>query len=298
MKINDILISSWNNIRKISNIIRASVISFQREGGTRGAAGMAYYTLFSLFPLLIVLVTIGSYFVDAGEATSRVAQLIFGVIPVGQELVERNIERIVVFRNSIGLLGLIGLLWSGSNAFSMMVHNIISAWPIDERRTFFQKRLFGLVMVIILILVLFLLTLSSTVLNFLVKFQDSVPGLDMFVTSWIWGFGSNLLYWGVPFLLFYSLYRIIPMGRVPIKAACFSALVISLIWRLASSLFQWYLRSGFARYEVIFGSLSAIVVLLFWIYISSVILFFGAHLCAASSVRTPALNPNSNISGK
>jgi len=74
MKINDILNSSWNNIRKISNIIRASVISFQREGGARGAAGMAYYTLFSLFPLLIVLVTIGSYFVDAGEATSRVGR--------------------------------------------------------------------------------------------------------------------------------------------------------------------------------------------------------------------------------
>jgi membrane protein len=87
------------------------------------------------------------------------------------------------------------------------------------------------------------------------------------------------------------------MGRVPIKAAGFSALVITLIWRLASSAFQWYLGSGFARYEVIFGSLSAIVVLLLWIYISSVILFFGAHLCAASAGKVSIITtPRRNFS--
>jgi uncharacterized BrkB/YihY/UPF0761 family membrane protein len=48
-----------------------------------------------------------------------------------------------------------------------------------------------------------------------------------------------------------------------------------------------------ARYEIIFGSLSAIVVLLLWIYISSLILFFGAHLCAAGSGKVQ-LNPQSS----
>ncbi len=73
------------------------------------------------------------------------------------------------------------------------------------------------------------------------------------------------------------------MGRVPIRAAGFSALGITIAWRIASNIFQWYLGSGLARYEVIFGSLSAIVVLMLWIYISNLILFFGAHLCAAGA---------------
>ena len=244
---------------------------------------MAYYTLFSLFPLLIVMVTIGSYFIDGSQTSSRVTQLVISVIPVGQDLVERNIERILVLRNSIGLLGLIGLLWSGSNAFSMMVHHITSAWPVDERRTFFQMRLCGLAMVIIMILGLFILTMSSTVLNILTKYQEAVPGLELLFNNWIGEIGTKVFYWVLPFMFFYSLYRIIPMGRVPIKAAGFSSLVITVIWRLASNGFQWYLESGFARYEVIFGSLSSIAILLLWIYISSVILFFGAHLCAASA---------------
>ena len=293
MRENDIFRKIWSSVRDIYNIFRASAKSFQQEGGTRGAAGMAYYTLFSLFPLLIVMVTAGSYFIDDSQNSSRVAQLVISVIPVGQDLVERNIERILVLRNSIGILGLIGLLWSGSNAFSMMVHNITSAWPVDERRTFFQKRLFGLAMVIIMILGLFVLTLSSTILNVLVKYQEAVPGLDRLFNNWLGEFGTKIFYWVLPFLFFYSLYRIIPMGRVPIKAAGFSALVITGIWRLASTAFQWYLGSGFARYEVIFGSLSAIAILLLWIYISSVILFFGAHLCAASAGKLPVISTRS-----
>lgn len=278
-------IAEWgrNKLTRVLLILRAAAASFQRVGSARGAAGMAYYTLLSFFPLLIVLVTIGSYFVDGSEASNKVAQLIISVFPVSQSLVEVNIGRILVLRNSVGLVGLIVLFWSGSNAFSMMVHHITSAWPESERRTFFEKRLLGLAMVIVIILLLFVLMLSSTLLNVLVKYQHVVPGLDLLFNSWLWHFSARVMYWVVPFLFFYSLYRIIPMGRVPIKAAGFSALVITILWRLASNGFQWYLGSSFARYEIIFGSLSAIVVLLLWIYISSLILFFGAHLCAASS---------------
>jgi membrane protein len=270
-------------LEKIILIFRAAAASFQREGGTRGAAGMAYYTLFSFFPLLIVLVTVISYFVDGSEASNRVAQLIMSIIPVSENFVMVNIERIFALRNSVGVASLLIFIWSGSNAFSMMVHHITNAWPETERRTFFQKRLFGLAMVIIIIVVLFLLMMSSTLLNVFVRYKDTVPGLELLFSSWLWNFGAKALYWGVPFLFFYSLYRIIPMGRVPIKAAGFSALGITVIWRLASTAFQWYLASGFARYEVIFGSLNAVVVILLWIYISSMVIFFGAHLCAAAS---------------
>jgi membrane protein len=270
-------------VKKIFLVMQAAIQSFQKAGVARGAAGMAYYTLFSFFPLLIVLVTVVSYFVNGEEASSRVTQLVISVIPVSEGFVSRNIGRILDLRNSVGFVGLLAFIWSASNAFSMLVHHITNAWPENERRSFFQKRLFGLAMVIAIIIILFVLMLSSTMLNALLKYKDTVTGLDLLFTSGLWQFGAKALYWGVPFLFFYSLYRIIPMGRVPIKAAGFSALVITLLWRAASSAFQWYLASGLARYEVIFGSLSAIVVVLLWIYYSSLIMFFGAHICAAAA---------------
>ncbi len=272
---------------QIPKMIRKAAISFQREETSKGAAGMAYYTLFSLFPLLIVMVTIVSYFVDSQQAASRVSQLVMSVIPVSRGLVERNVSRVFQVRNSIGALGIVGLLWSGSNAFSMMIHNINSAWPEEEQRSFFEKRLFGLAMVILLIILLFLMMVSSTILNLVMNLQRNILSVDPNIQSALFRGVSQVIDWVVPFIFFYSLYRVIPMGRVPVKAAGFSAMVVTLLWRGASSLFQWYLSSGLARYEVIFGSLSAIVVLLLWIYISSVILFFGAHLCAASAGKIP-----------
>jgi len=292
MRIKDLADAGKKYIGDLLLILKAATKNFQKQGAARGAAGMAYYTLLSFFPLLIVLVTIGSYFVNGEEASSKVAQLIISAIPVSQQFVELNIQRILILRNSVGVASLIVFIWSGSNAFSMMVHHITNAWPETERRTFFQKRLFGLAMVIAIILLLFILMLSSTLLNILIKYKNTVPGLDLLFNTWLWNFGAKVLYWAVPFLFFYSLYRIIPMGRVPVRAAGFSAFGITLIWRFASTVFQWYLGSGFARYEVIFGSLSAVVVLLFWIYISAMILFFGAHLCAASSGKVTLKGKN------
>ncbi len=274
-------------IPEIPGILRKAVVSFQKKEASRNAAGMAYYTLFSLIPLLIVMVTIVSYFVDAQQAAERVSQLVMSVIPVSQGLVERNINRAFEIRNSVGAIGLVSFLWSGSNAFSIMVHNINTAWPEDERRSFFEKRLFGLAMVVLLILMLFMLMISSTALNLVLRYQRAYFDVDPTIQNRLLSLGSNLIHWLVPFIFFYSLYRVVPMGRVPIKASGFSALVITLLWRGASAIFQWYLSSGLARYEFVFGSLSAIVVLLFWIYLSSVILFFGAHVCAASAGKIP-----------
>ena len=80
-----------SSLKKIWQIVQAAATSFGEQGAARGAAGMAYYTLFSLFPLLIILVTIGSFFVSGDEASSNVAQLVTSVIPVSQNLVEVNI---------------------------------------------------------------------------------------------------------------------------------------------------------------------------------------------------------------
>ncbi len=70
------------------DMIRIASISFQQQGGVRGAAGMAYYTLFSLFPLLIVLVTIGTFFLDGADAISEISHLVAGFIPVSQKFME------------------------------------------------------------------------------------------------------------------------------------------------------------------------------------------------------------------
>jgi membrane protein len=81
--------------------------------------------------------------------------------------------------------------------------------------------------------------------------------------------------------MFLALYRWTPSTEVRWKGAIAGALTAALAWELVKGGFTWYLRSGLVRYELVYGSLGTVAALLFWIYISSTITLFGAHLSAA-----------------
>ncbi|HKJ39496.1 MAG TPA: YhjD/YihY/BrkB family envelope integrity protein, partial [Anaerolineales bacterium] len=77
------------------------------------------------------------------------------------------------------------------------------------------------------------------------------------------------------------LYRWAPATNVRWSATFWGALAASVLWRAATAGFGWYVSSGLGRYQLVYGSLGAIVALLFLIYIVSSITLFGAHLSAA-----------------
>ena len=64
------------------------------------------------------------------------------------------------------------------------------------------------------------------------------------------------------------------------------AAVAAVGWELANGAFKWYLTSGLARYQLVYGSLGALIALMLWIYISSIIVLFGAHLSATIAMHT------------
>lgn len=269
--------------KKIFQIVKQTIASFQDQEASRAAASMTYYVLFSLSPLLIIMVTAASYFVSGNEAIAQIETLMTSVIPVSQSIVERNIQRIQELRNSIGLLGSIGFLWSASNAFSILVDNINRAWPEIKKRSFVQKRLLGLIMVGVIIVLLILLMLSSTVYDILTKIEFNISNFPQITELNLVTFIADAVSWISPFLFFLSLYFLLPRTKVNGIAALVSSTFTTLIWRGASIGIKWYLSSGLARYQFVYGSLSTIVVLLFWIYLSSLIVFFGAHLCKTLS---------------
>ena len=84
------------------------------------------------------------------------------------------------------------------------------------------------------------------------------------------------------FLLFLAIYTWIPQStNILFLARLIGSAVSALLWESASRLLGWAISSGFTNYEIIYGSLASMIALLFWLYISSYILFLGAHLVHA-----------------
>lgn len=273
------------------SIAADAIQGFSAARGTQAAAAIAYYALFSLFPLLLVLAAATSFFMEEEQAYQQVVETIASAVPISKEFIERNLSRIAALRGPGGLIGLFASLWSAEGVFTVLVHNINLAWPQAKARGFFEKRLAALAIIATLILLL-ILSLSSAALLKLVP-RVELPGLGPIIIrgTILWPIITRLVGCLFAFLMFAGLYCWVPNIEVKWRAACGGALFAALAWQLATVAFVWYLGSGLARYEIVYGSLAAIVALMFWVYLSGWIALFGAHLAAALDQRDANKQP-------
>lgn len=263
------------------SILRSAFQRFNEARASQAAAAMAYYALFSLFPLLLALVAAWSFVLERDQAFQQVVGFVTEAIPISQALIEKNIQRVLELRGTVGIVGLIGLLWSAMGAFGVLANNINRAWTDAEPRSFLERRLVALGMVGTLSALLALSLVSTTVLNLLPQFQVPLWDSVSIYETPLWSALSNLVPWVFTFFLFLALYLWVPNTKVERTAAFWGAVVAALAWEVAANGFAWYLRSGLVRYELVYGSLGAVVALMFWIYWGSWITLFGAHLSAA-----------------
>ena len=260
------------------DIFKNALETFSDTRASQAAASLAYYAFFSLFPLLLVLISGGSYFLNSQQVYQSVTQFVQQAIPVSNQMITENLRQVLAVRGTVGLIGLLTLLWSASGVFTNLAYNINLAWPGAPRRNFLEKRLVGLG-IIAGLGGLLILSLSLDWVTNLIPFLSIASASSS--TLSLWRLFSSLGSWLTIFLLFLALYRWVPTEKVYWSATFWGALTASIAWKAATAGFSWYLRSGLGRYQLVYGSLGAIVALLFLIFIVSMITLFGAHLCAA-----------------
>lgn len=262
------------------SIIRRTFQSFGKAQASGAAASVAYYALFSLFPLVLALVAAGSVVLEDEQALREVIDLVSSAIPVSQELIRQNIRQVLQSRGTFGLVGLLGLVWSATGVFTNLSHNINRAWSGTEQQGFLRGRVLALTMVGVLAVLLILSVVSTTVVNLLPQLNVPLWNSTSIYETVLWPIVTGLLPLLLSFGLFAALYRWVPNTTVPWPAALWGAGVAALLWEAAKRGFVWYLNAGLARYSLVYGSLGTVVALMFWLYLSASITFLGAHLAA------------------
>lgn len=264
-------------------VLKDALDSFSAAKGGDVAAALAYYSIFSLFPMLLAIIAAGSLFLEGEQVQQEVVRLVTQMVPISEELIRSNVDQVLENRGTIGLVGLVGLLWSGTGIFTVLLGHVNLAWAGAERRGFLERRLLGLSVGIfgVLAVVLMILLLSTPALNVLgsLELQDDEWAAVLEGPLW------TLIATGVPlvvtFVTFLALYRWAPNTNVRWREAVWPALIVALIFEVAKRVFAWYVSSDLVEYRLVYGSLGAVVALLLWIYLSSTLLLLGAHVSAA-----------------
>jgi membrane protein len=263
------------------SIIHDAFRRFTDVRAAEAAAGIAFYAIFSLFPLLLALIAAGSFVLESEQVQQWVLDLVAEVFPVAQQLIKRNIRGVLELRGTVGIIALIGLVWSATGVLTALARNINLAWPEAEPRSFVEDRVVALGMVTILAVLLVISSLSNTVFNVLARFRVPIGG-GLFVDETpLWTTLLNSVPRVLIFLAFLGLYHLVPNTKVSWSEAFWGALVAAPAGEIATNAFSWYLSSGIVEYELVYGSLGTVVALMLWIYINALITLFGAHLSAA-----------------
>ncbi len=263
------------------DVLLLSIERFSKARAAAVAASLAYYALFSIFPFFLALIASASFILKDATIFSQVTELIVGFLPVSESLIEDNLQTVIALRGTVRIVGFIGLVWAGTGVFSSLIYNVNLAWPDTKPRNFIRNRLAGLSIITFVIALLSLYVFFSTISNLLSLFDPALLKFLSLEFVPVKSFITHFLSWIIKVFIFFLLFLWAPNTSVPWRAALVGAMVSSLGWDIATAGFTWYVTSGIATYELVYGSLGAIVALMLWFYIISLVILYGAHLGGA-----------------
>src|ERR1700742_3149013 len=259
-------------------IIGHTVHQFHENDLFTPAAAMSYFGLLTLFPALLVMLVISNRFAAGNEALSHIVE----VYPGSREFLRATVRSL----KDVGWGGLasatIVTLWAGSWVFAVIERAWNRIWG-TRPRAFLHGRALTLGMigaVGVLLMISVFLTDSLVGLSGLI---DQLPIRVVRRTPWMTM--MNNAFWQsliavagalVTIALFAVVYRFVPNGRVTFRDTLPSAILAGLLWEAGKYVFASSLQ--YFHYDEIYGSVGAVVAVLTWSYVSSLILMFGAQL--------------------
>jgi YihY family inner membrane protein len=273
--------------RRVWTILFLALKKFSRIDGAQWAGAFSFNAFFSLFPLMVLVVTIASSIVDRDKAGKEVIAYMEEYIPISDEMhhhIVGTLTGVINARGQVGVVAFLILIWVAHRCFTTLVCATNRAWGTADYN-WWQLPLKSMVL---------LGTTTGAVLLGMV-----MPVLMRMAKDWLFplsDFSSKVYALGsyfIPLLVvFFSLslfYRLAPHTPKRFSEVWAAALCATALLQAAEILFVVYLKN-FATFNAVYGAFGGIMALLLWIYFSGCIFIFGACLCAAQSEgrRTPA----------
>jgi len=274
----------------VQNLVRAvpmAIDGYFRDRLSQHAAGIAYRVLFSLVPLTIVLVTIVGVVLQDDARRDQVVDEIVSHLPFTEEgttNIEDAITRLASPTSAVGLISLVLFFWGSSGMMGAVRTGLEAALRVDPlgRRPAARAKLVDLVLVAgagVLLIAVIVLAILAQVVTRLVGGAAEAVGLEGGLLPEVLRIAIPLVVATVVVML---LYRFVPARRLGFGDAVVGGVVTGLLL-LAISAASAFVYDKVAGLSVIYGSITAVLVFLYSVYLYASALLFGAELAAAWS---------------
>jgi membrane protein len=244
------------------------------------AAAIAYYALLSLFPFLLLVISLLGAIAADEEDRIAVLTFVFRYFPTQLDFVSRQLDAFTQTRVPVGVAGSLALIWASLGVFGAITSAVNEAWGVEKQRSFWKHRMVSFLMLVAAgsVMMLALVAVSAVQVA-----EASWFGVMLSRFQWLAPFQSWIFRYAATILLIVGLglvYYFIPNAKTRFRDVWVGAMLTGILWTLAFRGFSWYIGRN-SQLTLIHGSIAAVVVFLLWIYTSSVILMYGVEFTAA-----------------
>lgn len=275
--------------KQVWRLLKQAFQEWNQDKASQLAAALAYYTLFSLAPLLILAIAIASLFFDNGavrdQLMGQVESLMGGASADFVGTVLDNANRPGESSGWVAsAISVVLLLVGATGVLSQLQLSLNTIWNLEARPGIglidqVRKRLLSLGMVIVIgFLLLVSLIASSLISGFSGYLNMLMPGLDALVQ-----FLNFVLAFGLSTLLFAVMFKYLPDAIIAWRDVWFGATATAILFSVGKYLIGLYL--GNSSFSSSYGAAGSVIILLVWVFYSAQILFYGAELTQVYSCR-------------
>lgn len=267
--------------KAIFRLLKETFTEWNEDKASRLAAALAYYTVFSIAPLLILVIAIAGAVLGEEAARGEIVGQIQGLVGRdGAQVIETAIEGASQPGENSGLipsLVSIGvLIFGATGVFIQLQEALNTIWGVAPKpgqniRTFVWSRFLSLGMVLV---IAFLLLVSLVVSTVLAIFSNYMNGLFPALQA-VWSVVNFVISFGVITFLFAMIFKFLPDAKIAWSDVTLGAAITALLFTIGKSLIGLYL--GNSSFSSTYGAAGSLVVILAWVYYSAQILFFGAE---------------------
>lgn len=259
------------------DIIKQLFGRFKEDDVSALSAQLTYYLILSVFPFLLFSLNILSF---TSIPISVFIENVTAFMPGDIGVLIKDIVQETLSARSTALLsiGALATVWSASKGINAIRKGLNKAYGADETRSYWKTRVISLLFTIGLALVL-VTTVVSLIFGRVI-IEEVFDYLKVSHTFNIfWQFIRFIVPLGVLILVFSLLYKYLPNQKIRLKRAMPGAIFTTTGWIVISAAFSFYVNS-FANYSKVYGSIGAIIILLIWLYLSSIIILLGGEINA------------------
>jgi membrane protein len=244
------------------------------------SAELAYYFFFSLFPIMLFITPVLSFFGNEQEIVNWVLTQLGHAIPPEAQALVADVIRSVVTTNAPGLMsvGALLALWAGSNVFNNLINALNKAYDVEETRPFWKRRLLAMGMVVLAGLVVGTATITVVAGEYIIDWVGRILGVAESTRSTL-----TIVQYTLSLLFLIGMawmtYRLLPNTRQSGWHLLVGAVFTTVTWVIVTLGFKLYVVN-FGNYSATYGTIGAIIVLLTWMYLTMVVLLTGGELAS------------------